>query len=452
MQIYETILFFATKKLICKKKDCNFASEMKTRTLIFSLLAMIMLNTHAQQFDPSQVAYDFVSSQYIRLIGNPKQCALYFDMDRLYNFNLYEHSRWGGGLHLVWNTNNHILRQLTTDIYTGYGTKDHRWKWGGKVDLLWNEQHQPHLYVAFTDDLAAVASRTLENYQLFNFSNNSHFMSRRFHRVRRATVGWQWTAWKKLVINFEGRLSAEQRLFHSVNAFASDLIYPERFHADDELAELRLAMRHPSGWRGETTIGIGGEYFFSRTIGQYSRTFKTGIFDLALFSQTGIVFSPANADIPYSRMFDLGGSWGSGYCFQRTLLTATPNEFTADIFGFLSARISVREPIYDVFSNLFQLGSCPRPFFQVGTAWGTLRSHNANGQRQIALGSFDKLTLQAPDQGIIEPAIGIDGLLRWGITDWGIAAAYRLTPSSAAYHRTTPHDNLALLVSITLRP
>lgn len=425
---------------------------MKIRILIFTLISILLLNAHAQQFNPNQVAYDFVSSQYIRLVGNPQRCALYFDMDRLYNFNLYEHSRWGGGLHFVWNTNGHILNQLTTDAYVGYGTKDHRWKWGGQVDLLWNEVHQPHLYVAYMDDLAAVATRTLDNYQLFNFSQNSHFMSRRFHRVRRATVGWQWTVWKKLVINIEGRFSAEQRLFHSVNTFASDLIYPDSFLANDNLTEMRLAMRHPSGWRGETTIGTGGEYFFSRTIGQYSRTFKTGIFNLAVFSQAGIVFSPLNADIPYSRMFDLGGSWGVGYCFQRTLLTAKSNEFTADVFGFLSARLSVREPLYDVFSDLFQLGSCPRPFVQLGAAWGTLWNQDANGQQQIALGSFDNLTLQAPNHGIIEPVIGIDGLIRWGITDWGIAAAYRITSTSATYHRTSPRDNLALLISITLRP
>lgn len=440
------------KKAFCQKKDCTFAVEMKTRILIVILLTGMLLNANAQQFDPNQFAYNFVSAQYIRIVGNPQRCALYFDMDRLYNFNLYERSRWGGGLHLVWNTNGQILRQLTADGYAGYGTYDKRWKWGGRVDLLWNERHQPHLYVAYIDDLAAVASRTLESYQLFNFSNNSHFMSRRFHHVRRATAGWQWTAWKKLTINIEGRISAEQRLYHSVNTFSSDLIYPSRFHSDNVFHEFRIALQHSSGWRGETTTGIGGEYFFTRTIGQYAHTFRPGPFNLSVFSQAGIVLSLKDGQTPYSRMFDLGGSWNSSYCFQRTLLTASPNEFTAEAFGFLSLRLSLRKPLYEVFSDLFQLGSSPRPFIQMVAAWGTLWNHDANGQRQVELGSFDNLTLQAPNLGILEPAIGIDGLIRWGITDWGVAAAYRLTPTTAAYHRASPRDNLALMVSLTLHP
>ena len=48
------------------------------------------------------------------------------------------------------------------------------------------------------------------------------------------------------------------------------------------------------------------------------------------------------------------------------------------------------------------------------------------------------------------PVMLIDGLLVWGLVDWGLGVVYRLTPASAVYHLTEPKNNFALFFTATL--
>jgi hypothetical protein len=68
-----------------------------------------------------------------------------------------------------------------------------------------------------------------------------------------------------------------------------------------------------------------------------------------------------------------------------------------------------------------------------------------------AWGTVDKSSsLQAPDKGILEVGGGVDGLLVWGSVQWGAAVAYRLTPTSAAYHLPATEDNFVFLLTAKL--
>ena len=89
------------------------------------------------------------------------------------------------------------------------------------------------------------------------------------------------------------------------------------------------------------------------------------------------------------------------------------------------------------------LGIAPRPFIQISGAIGSIDAEYY-AQR-------DGLTdLQAPSQGIAEGAAGIEGILRWGAVDWGLAIACRLTPHSASYNYTNTTDNFRLLLTASL--
>ena len=128
-------------------------------------------------------------AQYLKLFGNPDRHALYFNTDRLWSYNLYEHSRWGGGLRYSWNNVGATLKSLTSDVYLGYGTADKRWKWGVNVDAALAKPINWHLYASYFDDLIPVGTRHMDTYQLTDISSYTNFMSRRFSSVRRLALG-----------------------------------------------------------------------------------------------------------------------------------------------------------------------------------------------------------------------------------------------------------------------
>ena len=50
---------------------------------------------------------------------------------------------------------------------------------------------------------------------------------------------------------------------------------------------------------------------------------------------------------------------------------------------------------------------------------------------------------------VMEAATGFDGLLRWGLFDFGVGIAYQLCPLKAPYLNENPLDNFALAVVAT---
>ena len=98
-----------------------------------------------------------------------------------------------------------------------------------------------------------------------------------------------------------------------------------------------------------------------------------------------------------------------------------------------------------LYNNLFSVGSNPRPFVGLTAFWGTLWGQDANGRKTL-----ETFVLQSPYEGLLEPVVGVDGIVRWGAVDLGAAIAYRIAPHSAPYHRNSVTQNLVLLISATL--
>ena len=389
-------------------------------------------------------------AQYLKLFGNPDRHALYFNTDRLWSYNLYEHSRWGGGLRYSWNNVGATLKSLTSDVYLGYGTADKRWKWGVNVDAALAKPINWHLYASYFDDLIPVGTRHMDTYQLTDISSYTNFMSRRFSTVRRLALGMRFNPSKTTSLGIEARLSSEYDLFHSDVVIYPAGQYDDFFLFHARYAEALFSLQHNTDFKSQLLIFWAegeGPVPDLRWLGQYSHAYKLGPFSMSLYSQAGIT---TNHHVYYSRMFDLGGNMGSPVFFQRSLLTAAPNEFTANTFALVTARLGLTKPLFNIYNNLFRLGSSPRPFLQVGAAWGWLWGQDEYGHRLWAATPFNDLVLQSPYQGIFEGAAGVNALVKWGLVDWGIAAAYRLTPSSAAYHRQGAAANFTYMITATL--
>ncbi len=376
-------------------------------------------------------------AQMVPLVGD----NLYFNADRVWSYNLYEQSRWGGGLRWTaapaWAGGN----RLTADAYVGYGYLDRQWKWGVSIAASFaRSRHSLGAHASVLQDLIPAGSRSLTATTLADLSTLSSFMNRRMASALQLTGGVSWR-WKKM------RHLAEVHAHNGKILFSDTrLLYP----ADGDICPsysdygLRWTGRHDAGLSAELQGGYNrrpSDRPYLRLLLQYNRSFVIKPFTLSLFGQAGALAPGARGS--YMQAFDLGGTYGAPLFFERSLLTARPGEFTADRFICLSVMLRVKEPLFVWMNKVLMLGTAPRPFVRVGGAVGAI---DADYYADVEhLGS-----LRAPSQGIAEGAAGIEGLVRWGAVDWGVAAAYRLTPASASYHLDNAADNLQLLFTATL--
>ena len=346
-------------------------------------------------------------AQMIPLLPSGSKNELWLDPDRIYDYNQYEKSRWGLGLQYDINfdtASKPTFKTLSLSAYGAYGYADQHFKWGVFADLQGASRRQSHTYIEFFHDLTADASRTLFTPNLSILRSPASFMSRLFSDTYRFTLGFSNRPTKNLFESIELRLSRE-RLLHDDYG---EIFYPTYSELKDlaayNFAELNLTLFHVLGLSGRVTLGAyntdndkDGE-FFVRTQLEYDRTISYYFLKFQIFGQ---------------------GGWVGG---------------TASLFAMVNMKLTTRNPLFEYYNNIIALGTSPSPFLLCNGAWGT---------------SFDDFYL-APEKGFGEVGAGIDGLLVWGMVDWGIGVVYRLTPASADYHFTDPKNNFALFFTATL--
>lgn len=393
-------------------------------------------------------------AQYLRLTKATSKHGLYFDMNKLYNFNLYEYSRWGAGLRYIYSFDGHPAgRQLWADAYGGYGVNDYMWKYGAAISYKAGGNSQTRVGLSFVNDLEHAGSRNLESYTLTNLSANSTYMAIRFSHIMRAAVTVESRVAPRLNVKASLRASVEEYLFNK-----DGMVYPlrnggYREHERDFLEaavvvdynnRAKLSLR--AGWTNlpfEKVVSDMGwlndrNVFFVRGIAQYSRTYpvgKKGQFNL--FCQIGA----STEKTPYSRMFDMGGTFGSGFYFTNAFLTLRPAEMAANVYAQVCGRLAAVKPLWDLYGY-----SAPKAYIQANFAWGALW---IDGEL-VGSTRFDGLPLQAPEVGLGELSAGVTNLLNLNGLQIGAAAAYQITPHWASYHRDDPNERLALLASATL--
>lgn len=401
-------------------------------------LAFIGMGTFAQ-----------LNAQDVQLSHLRSTTRINLDLNKVWNYNIYEHSRWGVGLNVSMpfpadSAKNYFeQRKLYAEAYGGYGTRDHGWKYGAKAQVQRPRSYFDNVELGYRHDLERAGGHSFNTYDIFGTMNNSGYFSDRYSAIDRIHFGFGHSG-RRNGFFVEGRLSQERHLFDN-NA----LLYPLREDADKDnpaYAEAyRIAELHVCDvWKKDLTVDItlgnarlkGGSQPFVRLVGQYAHTYKLdGDAKTEVYLQGGYASSTA----PLSRQFDLGGTAFGLYFFNHTFLTVRPNTFMANTF--VHACATYRSPA------LYKTRiSYPCVIAQLNAMWGT----QTTGMRFLQQTVVDGVGISAPTQSVLEPTLGLDKVIKWGILDIGVAAAYQITPASAPYHLTEPKDCLAIVGIATL--
>ena len=390
-------------------------------------------------------------SQNIRLTPQKCRTQVCADANRLYNFNRYEGNRWGLGLNTTTpfkadqNMPSDDQRKFYTEVYGAYGVNDQAFKGGGSLRLLNPLCTAKQWHIHAMHDVEQAASRSLKEYNLLTTAYNTSYLSSLYSMVDRVGGGVTLSG-NTLSLMIEGRYSREKMLFDNTH-----LLYPS-VNADDaanpytqgrHYAELHATATSEGGWVVDLLAGhtVEQEHLYGRLLAQYCHSFswvKAG--ELRLFAQGGMT----TIATPYTRMFDLSGTAFSRYYFNHTFLTVRPNTFMVNEFTHLCIGYCSPALWTSKISN-------PRVFVQINAAAGWEAARAADNTPGVCSHiGIDSLDAYAPTDGIAEPQIGIERLLRWGVLDIGMAAAYQLTPDNAYYHTADTRDRWTLVVVATV--
>lgn len=378
--------------------------------------------------------------QLLLLAGDTAGTALYLNPARVWNYNHYEHSRWGVGLTLELQPRQADGTRTGFDASVGYGLLDRQWKFGLTYRTAFGRSRSGLTqYIHLGRDYRPAGSRRLSTAPLGGLSMLAGFMSYRMVDMYVATWGYGWQA-DGTKHQVDGSFGMGARLFDNQR-----LLY--RSQGDTLRKEnqfvLRWLMRLPAGLATQVEAGAvlsDRTAVVARLLVQYRRTVSLQPFDLRIHAQTGATLPRT----PYTYMFDLGGTWGTSL-YVDGLATLHPNEFTSNLFAFANLRLQTQSALYSYYNEWLNVGGNPRPFVQLNALWGMLWGQDADGRL-----AWEGLDLQAPCMGLLEPTVGIDGLLRWGAVDWGVALACRLAPTQACYRWLQSRDNLMLLITASI--
>lgn len=409
-------------------------------------------------------------SQSLFLTRSFGHTTIGFDINSLYNYNIYEGHRVGGSAFVSFPVKNDkrygsdFQNNFNITGYGAYGLTDKAWKYGGEVEFRMPCNTFRNAFVGFNHDIEIVGQHNFSTYQLLNTISNSGYFSSRFSSIDRLSIGFTLALPHAMSLMTKYRHSREMLLFSS-----STLLYPSIF-VDEALTpssfdevNLRLSLLpSSSSKRGRAIVDIIAGYatphedgasstLFCRLVAQYEHSFHLGTNNnpLTLFSQAGSTILP---NTPVSRRFNISGSGGSYYYFNNSFLTVRPNAFMTDIFVILKAHYALSKPLWTLsFSK-------PKPFIQAAGLWGALRTDKSFGECatfDLITGQFtspdimpthETIMLFAPFQGLAEFAAGIEDLIRWNLIDVGAAVAYKITSKKALYYSDNIFGNLAVMV------
>ncbi len=401
------------------------------------------------------VAYGMrCNAQYLRLTHLHSRTDVSIDLNRVYNYNNYERNRWGAGVDLrqplKYDDRYGVLFQnsLIASAYAGYGTGDHAWKYGGAVGLGFPRSVFRQISVCYQHDLLRVGSHSFEEYNIFNTIANSSYFSSRFCGVDRIGVIAQIDIPGPGLLFIDYNHSRERYLFN-----AKGPLYPALYEEDrmpyDIFNEVGIDLYWGEHWKLGVLADIWHyddsaiehdpllQLHYLRFLAQYSNKidFKDNHGQLAVFAQSGWM---VHDNVPLSRRFDLGGTGGGKYYFYNTFLTVRPNTFLADIFTLASIRYTTGKGLWK--NSLSE----PHPFVQLNAMWGM--QYGKSWSINTYYVNNTEMVFNAPFDGLLEPCVGIDKLLHWGMLDLGVAAAYQLTPKKSPYHLDNFLDKFAVML------
>ncbi len=368
-----------------------------------------------------------------------------FDLKRLLSFNDFEGWRLGGGL----RTNDRITEKMNLGAYAAYGFKDKHWKYGGDLLVHIYPKRNAWLKLLYENDVMELGGNQFKkNISGFNFNSvYPIFISRMDQREKyeaqlNARVIGNLTAQvfgnHQFVKTFSDyyfiQHPSEQIQLHTRDFQITETGIQLRYAPGEKLVrlsnrELRLGGRYPvihmrytKGWNGV----INGDYTYDRWDLSIEKTFK--ILNVGEFSvSTTAGYVPNN--VPLSLLYNAQGTNNLDYQ-KKWIGIAGPNSFeTMHTNEFQHSEFVVVHLRHN-FKQLLIKTEKFRPQFVLvhNMMWGNMRfpqSHN--------------FTVKTTEKGYYESGLQIDGLLRSGITSFGIGAFYRYGP----YHQVKQIENFA---------
>ncbi|MBQ0015400.1 MAG: hypothetical protein KBT04_00250 [Bacteroidales bacterium] len=393
------------------------------------LLTLILLHT-------------IVGAQSIRITPITSASALYLNTNSLFNFNRYDMLRVDADLRFVYPSQNHPFysrskRQWQINPYIGYATRSEQWHGGVTIARQSVVSHQLCPYVVIRHDIDPAASTNLAAYQMTQIAENSGFLADRMAQNTSVAIGMSMKATSNLKLDISLQHSRECYLFDSQGFLIYDPQTVDQQSFYDIRCRMNISQRLTIAlWAGQRRWLTTSGYW--RCIAQYEQSINAfGRYKASLFAQIGY----SNLTAPYSRLFDISGTAGCPYFFNHTFITLTPNEFQANAYAKMSLTITDSRPLWQ---NRY---SMPQLFARINVLSGWLVTDTGWTDHSVC----DNIAVNAPSQGVIEPAIGCNQLLRIGLIDMGIAAAYRITSPTAYYHHPNASENIAIAATATLR-
>lgn len=362
--------------------------------------------------------------QFVRLTKYQAKSALYLDLDRLYNYNLYERNQIGLGLYFATPTDNDKVPQWRINAYGGYSTLPKDIKFGGEVALCFPQGWRWKPFIQYFEDYIPAGNTNLDAYSLLNPSQNPGFMTSHMLRVRRAAIGTRFTP-NHGILDFSMEMRYDREwLRYEGSKLLYPTLNPEDYRDFQDFATIHLLTTYKGrlllDMSFSNQIGDNNTLPSLRAILQYNRNYNYKNSTLNTFYQSGIITKNA----PLQHCFDISGTAGSHYYFNNALSTLAPNSFTADYYFRFSLKWRLKRLIQE--NKVFN----PKPFLQVS---------GAAAQRYS--GEWTAL---------LEPCIGVDDLLRFGLLNFGGAFAYKLAPKGADCYSSNFKDNNALIITASL--
>ena len=428
-----------------KYRDSLTTKEQYTFMLYDSIGKLIKEDTSIN-FLSSISSNKIIEIAKILIAGKVPIGCINIDLNKLYNYNLYEHSRWGLGL----ETNDKLSRWMSAGGYFGYGTEDKAWKYGGNLNFYFDHYKNYNLGFAYSQDLEMAGNTSFNKYQLININNNFIYTLNRFQSVRKAEAFYTMPLMRYTSAKLSLSYSRENYLYDN-----NGLLYPHRdevapgFGSDFAEAALLLEWKYKQErirtpdfefqvnrsssyptikllyTRGLSLFDADKE--FNRLQLEYTQRIVTRNFNLfTIYASAGHVSKNA----PYSRMFNVIGTNNINYYFNNAFLTLAPYSFTSTDYANVCLRYNWNKSLWD-----FKL-SKPQLSFQLNGIIGTSRG----------ITTVDGIDIQAPEKGIIEGAICINDLLICNMSKYGIGIAYK----QSSYNSPSFKDNMAIFFNIRI--
>ena len=369
-----------------------------------------------------------------------KQFAI--DINKIFKYNGYEHSRWGLGLE--WN----VTKWMRPSGYFGYGVKDKEWKYGGALDFFFDHYKNYNLSFFYRRDLEMAASTKFYNYSLLDINGNYEYAMEHFSKVQQAGVRLSMPLWRHVYGAASLTYSRETPMYDSNGIFyARNLIEPMPY---SDFADIGLNLTYAKIDKirlpkYEFSLGTTSSYpiinirytrginlfdakqSYNRLLVEYLQNIQCQHYGyLSLFSQLGYV----DGDVPYSRLFATVGTGNMWYYFRNSFMTLHPHQFVSDKFANLCVSFSFAQPFWK-----FKY-SKPKPFLQLNSIIGT------SSQKLTC----DNMPVLAPEKGILEPCVAINDLLIYSTLTCGVGYAYRISSYNSIYEK----DNMSVFMTIRL--